>query len=88
MDWHTRWKMNGLTVSLYHDVDPMPPSDWDAPEDATEWAQWREGDVHGYVIENGNGDHIDSCWSFYGFDWACESANEAANAYDWSEILV
>jgi hypothetical protein len=37
------------------------------------------GDVFGYVIEH-DGEHVDSCWGFYGADSVREAANEAANA--------
>lgn len=32
-----------------------------------EWNQYLSGDVYGYVIEH-NGEHVDSCWGFYGLD--------------------
>ena len=38
------------------------------------WNQYLEGDVWGYTIEDGDGDHIDSCWGFYGFETAKQEA--------------
>jgi hypothetical protein len=32
------------------------------------WNQYLSGDVYGYVIEDGDENHIDSCWGFYGFE--------------------
>ena len=26
------------------------------------------GDVYGYVVEDGDGNHLDSCWGFFGYD--------------------
>ena len=42
-----------------------------------EWNQYLSGDVWGYVIEDENGEHIDSCWGFYGRKYCEEQANEA-----------
>jgi hypothetical protein len=28
-----------------------------------------EGDVYGYVLEDTEGNEIDSCWGFFGSDW-------------------
>lgn len=30
--------------------------------------QWLEGDVYGFRIETPEGEHVDSCWGFYGHD--------------------
>jgi phage tail protein X len=38
-----------------------------------------EGKVYGYVIETVDGDHIDSCWGFYGHEYATTEAVEAAH---------
>src|SRR3990167_1430187 len=37
-----------------------------------EYDQYLRGDVCGYVIEDADGDDVDSCWGFYGFD-TCQS---------------
>lgn len=34
------------------------------------WNQYLSGDVYGYTVEGPNGEDIDSCWGFYGFDYA------------------
>ncbi len=31
--------------------------------------QYLRGEVYGFVIEDKEGEHIDSCWGFYGTDW-------------------
>lgn len=33
-----------------------------------EYAQYLEGDVYGFVVEDDNGNVVDSCWGFYGSD--------------------
>ena len=42
--------------------------------------QYLTGDVWGYVIEDEDGEHIDSCWGFYGQEYCEEEAN---NALKW-----
>jgi hypothetical protein len=45
---------------------------------------WAFGDVCGYVIESPDGEHLDSCWGFYGSDFEksglAEAATEAADS--------
>ena len=36
--------------------------------------QYLRGDVYGYIIEDAQGEHVDSCWGFYGFDYANQEA--------------
>ena len=36
--------------------------------------QYLTGDVYGYTITDPQGDIIDSCWGFYGFDYAKQEA--------------
>ena len=45
-----------------------------------EYSAWCAGDVYGYVIEDRNGNELDSCWGFYGQDYATESAKQSAKA--------
>lgn len=44
----------------------------------TTYNQWASGEVYGYVIEDERGEHVDSCWGFYGDDHVTESAKESA----------
>lgn len=41
-----------------------------------EYDQYLRGDVWGYVVEN-NGEHLDSCWGFYGEEHAREEGEHA-----------
>jgi len=36
-----------------------------------EWNQYLSGDVWGYVVEDDEGNHLESCWGFYGREY-CE----------------
>lgn len=35
-----------------------------------DWEQWAQGDVYGVAVEDPAGDVVDSCWGFYGLDYA------------------
>jgi hypothetical protein len=39
------------------------------------------GQVYGFVVEDSEGNHLDSCWGFYGLDY-CKSEG-IASAEDW-----
>jgi hypothetical protein len=39
------------------------------------------GDVYGYIVEDENGQHIDSCWGFYGAKEALQEGKSAAQSY-------
>lgn len=45
-----------------------------------EYDQYMTGDVYGYVIEDGQGNEVDSCWGFYGFKVVKQ---EAASQLQW-----
>jgi len=68
-----------LTLTIHPDLDPMPPSDWCEPSD-DDWAMYQDGDVWGYVIEDSNGNHLDSLWSMYGYDYCHEEGRAAVLA--------
>jgi len=38
------------------------------------WNQYLSGDVWGYVIEDADGNSVDSCWGFYGLEYAKQEA--------------
>ncbi len=40
------------------------------------WNQYLSGDVWGYVIEDDEGNALESCWGFYGREYAEEQAKE------------
>jgi hypothetical protein len=40
--------------------------------------QYLQGEVYGYVIESPDGEFLDSCWGFYGDDYATDEAQSAA----------
>lgn len=42
--------------------------------------QLYRGDVYGYVIEDKDGNHVDSLWGMYGFDYAKEEALAAGKS--------
>ena len=38
----------------------------------TEWNHYLSGDVYGFVVEDKDGEDLDSCWGFYGLKYAKE----------------
>jgi hypothetical protein len=44
----------------------------------SEWNQYLAGDIYGYVVEDGEGNHLDSCWGHYGLDHAVSEGRAAA----------
>jgi hypothetical protein len=42
--------------------------------------QFLTGDIYGYIIEDAGGDHIDSCWGYYGLTTVREELNAALEA--------
>lgn len=41
-----------------------------------EYDQYLTGDVYGVIVEDEDGEEVDSCWGFYGLDYAKEQAAE------------
>ena len=39
--------------------------------------QYIRGDVYGFIIEDLQGNNVDSCWGFYGWEAAAEQADNA-----------
>jgi len=42
-----------------------------------QWNQYSSGDVWGYIIEDDEGNHVDSCWGFYGRAYCEQEAKSA-----------
>jgi len=45
-----------------------------------DYSDYLSGDVYGYVVEDAAGNHLDSCWGYYGFDYCLEEGKSMA---DW-----
>ena|SRR3990167_10126917 len=45
--------------------------------EVAEYNCYLAGEVYGYVVENERGDHMDSCFGFFGYQYAVEAAREA-----------
>ena len=43
------------------------------------YEQWANGDIWGYIVEDQDGNELDSCWGFYGTEHCIESAKEEAS---------
>lgn len=56
-----------------------------AKGEVKEWLNWCNGDVYGYTVTDLEGNHIDSCWGYYGEEYAREEGESAA-AYREAEF--
>lgn len=46
--------------------------------EVNEYNQYIQGDIYGFVIENESGEHLDSCWGYYGIEYCLEEARNHA----------
>jgi len=53
--------------------------------EVAEYDQFLTGDVYGYIVENADADELDSCWGFFGLDYAIEEARSIAEYHDAEE---
>jgi hypothetical protein len=67
-------------ILITKDKKEIPNPDKYAQGMIDEWNQYLSGDVYGYVIEDQDGNHIDSCWGFYGLEYAKTEARNAVPA--------
>lgn len=85
---HEAWDSGqvGFIYCTQADID----REWDGDvEKATQYLigevktydQYLVGDVYGFSVESKHGEDIDSCWGFYGIEYAKEEANSAADNY-------
>ena len=47
--------------------------------------QYLTGDVWGYIIEDDDGEHLDSCWGFFGHDYCEQEAQEMVDYLEKQE---
>ena len=45
--------------------------------DVATYDQYLRGEVYSFVVKNADGEVVDSCSSFYGYEYACKEAEEA-----------
>lgn len=50
--------------------------------------QYINGDVYGYIVEDEDGDHLDSCWGFYGYEEAEREGKEALKSEQESLLIA
>jgi hypothetical protein len=43
--------------------------------------QYLTGDVYGFIIEDADSEHIDSCWGFYGYDDCLQEAKSVVDCH-------
>lgn len=51
-------------------------------KDAAEYyGRWMNGETYGYILFNEDGEELDSCWGYIGYDEVEEAAKESADYY-------
>jgi len=68
------WMKKRLTKKLLAQAEELLTAE------VKEYDMWLQGDCWGYVIEDEEGQHIDSCWGFIGEDWVKQAGAEALAA--------
>ena len=54
-----------------------PAQIWDAlTSDLQVWKQWMNGDVYGVIVTDHDGNDVESCWGFLGYDDYTEPARD------------
>jgi hypothetical protein len=48
-----------------------------------EYDQFLTGEVYGFIVETEDGENVDSCWGFYGAEYAMEEGKSSAKG--WNE---
>lgn len=83
-DGEVVWRMDGEPVEQWEGVC-FVEKDQSADilkADIDLYNYWTNGEVYGYIIKNANGEEVDSCWGFYGWDDVEEAAEDAASGVD------
>jgi hypothetical protein len=47
-----------------------------------EFSAYLNGEVYGYVVKDSEGREVDSCWGYYGREYALEAAQESAKHFE------
>lgn len=46
--------------------------------------QYLQGDVYGYILDDKDGEHVESCWGFFGYDYVKKEAIDVLKRHiDW-----
>ena len=51
--------------------------------EVNEYGRWANGEVYGYVVRDADGEDVDSCWGYIGYEWAEQAAEEALRGAVW-----
>lgn len=71
-NWPSRSKTKRLTKALRKEAEEVLRGE------VTAYDEYLTGQVYGFVIEDNEGNHVDSCWGFYGLDYCKQEAKQAA----------
>lgn len=77
--WDTSTHIAMWIPSKYCDVTTKKQAEKIARQNCLLFNQWCNGEVFGYIVEDSQGNQIDSCWGYYG--------NEAITEVIQSEVI-
>jgi len=77
----------GIIYATKEQIDKEFDGDYDRARACLEsevevYDQYLTGDVWGYVIEDQDGNHLDSCWGFYGHEYCEQEAKNMATYHN------
>jgi hypothetical protein len=88
---HDLTDADGFLVALPESIALLGVDEDDIPRqlrgEMEEWQQYLAGDVYGYTLTTPEGNVLDSLWGLYGYDYAREEANGAADGYTAAGII-
>ncbi len=76
--FNDQWDSGQIGVVLVKARGCVPNCDKAAEGLVETWNQYLSGDVWGFVVEDEEGEHEDSCWGFYGLEYCKTEAINAA----------
>lgn len=79
-----RWDVSQVGFAFVSKADwkTKPKARKAAESLLAEWNQYLSGDIWGYIIEDDDGKHLDSCWGFYGRTYCEEEAQSALKSLE------
>ncbi len=68
------WGVKRVTKKLFMQAVELMQSE------VKEYDEYLTGQVYGFIVEDEDGEELDSCWGFYGLEYCKEAATESAKS--------
>jgi hypothetical protein len=69
------WNVKRISPKLYRTLVQ------NLEDEVETYSQYLNGEVYGYIVTGPDGEELDSCWGFYGFEYVKQKAEESADYY-------